>query len=157
LEHNQGKTSQFIDRLKKSLGKFYYVRVLEAHLSEKPHLHLILVLNDMIDLRYDFSRGRGFILNQNVYDSLKQKIDNCCGEGYTDIQAIGSSSGAISYAGKYAFRGSEIETSLNKAQALIEAVETLDGVLGEIETVLQVLTEADVKNSIFTFMSGSIA
>jgi len=146
------KASQFIDRLKKSLGKFYYVKVLEAHYSGRPHLHLILVLNDMIDFRYDYSKGRGFILRQEVYDLLKQKIDNCWGEGFTDIQAIGSSSEAISYVGKYAFKSSEIGTTLNKAQALVEALETLEtgldlveGVPGEIETALEGLTETDIK------------
>jgi len=145
------KTSQFIDKLKKALGDLAYVKVLEAHYSGKPHLHLIIVLETLFEFRID-AKGRGYILKQGVYDYFKNTIDKCWGYGFVDVQAIRGSGEALGYIAKYGFKASEIETTLGKIQNVVEALdrveaglETLEGVQGEIEASLEGLSEADVK------------
>jgi len=112
--------SKILDRIKRKLKRRGYevigdVRVFEAHLSGKAHVHLLIIFKKSFWYRYDVKKRRGFIQSQKVYDELKGIFESVWGYGFVDIQPVTGVDEAIDYVGKYIFKsGGEVEAILDK-------------------------------------------
>lgn len=128
-----------IRRLKESLEAIDYVKVVEAHLNGKPHLHIILVLEKGIYYRWDEKKNRSYILNQDDYDRISKILNEVWVYGFWDVRPIVSSE-AVKYVQKYSFKASEVKS-------------VVDSVLetgGDVED----LSEADRKKIILHYFAG---
>jgi len=112
--------SKVLDKVKKKFKRrgykvIGYVRVFEAHLSGKAHVHLLVIFDKSFWYRYDVKKRRGFIKDQKVYDELKGIFESVWGYGFVDIQPVSGVDDAISYVSKYAFKsGGEVESVFDK-------------------------------------------
>jgi hypothetical protein len=101
------------ERLKyRGIDIVYGVRVIEAQRSGKAHIHLILILSQQFEFRFDGVKRRGYVKREKVYQELRKLFD--LKYGFVDLQAITSKGEALSYLSKYIAKGAEIETILNK-------------------------------------------
>jgi len=130
-----------IRRLKEKLEGIGYVKVVEAHLNGKPHLHIILVLEKGIYYRWDEKRGRSYILRQVDYDRISKILDEVWVYGFWDVRPIVSSE-AVSYVEKYAFKASEVKSIVDSIDVLDENFDVED------------LSEADRKKIILHYFAG---
>jgi len=102
-----------VERLKyRDIEIIFGVRVQEAQTSGKAHHHLLILLSEPFEYRFDPVKKRGYILKQKLYNEFK-KIFNL-DLGFIDIQAITNHKEAVSYLGKYFSKGGEIETLIDK-------------------------------------------
>jgi hypothetical protein len=102
-----------VERLKyRDIDIIFGVRVQEAQTSGKAHHHLLIILSEPFEYRFDPVKKRGYILKQKLYDEFKKVFD--LGLGWVDIQAITTQREAVGYLSKYFSKGGEIETILNK-------------------------------------------
>jgi hypothetical protein len=101
------------ERLKyRGIDIVFGVRVIEAQRSGKAHIHLILILSQQFEFRFDSVKRRGYVKREKVYQELRKLFD--LKYGFVDLQAITSRGEALSYLSKYIAKGAEIETILNK-------------------------------------------
>jgi hypothetical protein len=120
VEESWKKAKNFSKHFKKVVERLKYrdieiifgVRVQEAQTSGKAHHHLLIILSQPFEYRFDPVKKRGYILKQKLYNQFK-KIFNL-GLGFVDIQAITNEREAISYLSKYFSKNGEIETLLDK-------------------------------------------
>jgi hypothetical protein len=102
-----------VERLKyRDIEIIFGVRVQEAQTSGKAHHHLLLILSEPFEYRFDPVKKRGYVLKQKLYNEFK-KIFNL-DLGFVDIQAITNHKEAVSYLSKYFSKNGEIETLLDK-------------------------------------------
>jgi hypothetical protein len=101
------------ERLKyRGIDIVYGVRVIEAQRSGKAHIHLILILSQQFEFRFDSVKRRGYVKREKVYQELRKLFD--LKYGFVDLQAITTQREAVGYLSKYVVKGAEIETILNK-------------------------------------------
>jgi hypothetical protein len=120
VEESWKKAKNFSKHFKKVVERLKYrdieiifgVRVQEAQTSGKAHHHLLIILSEPFEYRFDPVKKRGYILKQKLYNEFK-KIFNL-GLGFVDIQAITNHKEAVSYLGKYFSKNGEIESLLDK-------------------------------------------
>jgi hypothetical protein len=120
VEESWRKARKFSKHFKKVVERLKYrdieiifgVRVQEAQKTGKAHHHLLIILSEPFEYRFDPVKKRGYILKQKVYDEFKKVFD--LGLGWVDIQAITTQREAVGYLSKYVAKGAEIETILNK-------------------------------------------
>jgi hypothetical protein len=120
VEESWKKAKNFSKHFKKVVERLKYrdieiifgVRVQEAQTSGKAHHHLLIILSEPFEYRFDPVKKRGYILKQKLYNQFKKIFD--LGLGFVDIQAITNHREAVSYLSKYFTKGGEIETILNK-------------------------------------------
>jgi hypothetical protein len=120
VEESWKKAKKFSRNFKKVIERLRYrdidiifgVRVQEAQTSGKAHHHLLVILSEPFEYRFDPVKKRGYILKQKLYNEFK-KVFNL-DLGFLDIQAITNHREAISYLGKYFSKNGEIETLLDK-------------------------------------------
>jgi hypothetical protein len=120
VEESWKKAKNFSKHFKKVVERLKYrdieiifgVRVQEAQTSGKAHHHLLIILSEPFEYRFDPVKKRGYILKQKLYNEFK-KIFNL-DLGFVDIQAITNHKEAVSYLGKYFCKNGEIETLIDK-------------------------------------------
>jgi hypothetical protein len=106
------------ERLKyRGIDIVYGVRVIEAQRSGKAHIHLILILSQQFEFRFDSVKRRGYIKREKVYQELRKLFD--LKYGFVDLQAITTQREAVSYLSKYFTKGGEIETILKKEDEVL--------------------------------------
>jgi hypothetical protein len=102
-----------IERLRyRDIEVIFGVRVQEAQGSGKAHHHLLVILSEPFEYRFDPVKKRGYILKQKLYNEFK-KIFNL-DLGFIDIQAITNHKEAVGYLSKYFSKNGEIETLIDK-------------------------------------------
>jgi hypothetical protein len=102
-----------VERLKyRDIEIIFGVRVQEAQTSGKAHHHLLIILSEPFEYRFDPVKKRGYVLKQKLYNQLKKIFD--LGLGFVDIQAITNHREAVGYLSKYFSKNGEIETLLDK-------------------------------------------
>jgi hypothetical protein len=102
-----------IERLRyRDIEIIFGVRVQEAQGNGKAHHHLLIILSEPFEYRFDPVKKRGYILKQKLYNEFK-KIFNL-DLGFIDIQAITNHKEAVGYLSKYFSKNGEIETLLDK-------------------------------------------
>jgi hypothetical protein len=120
VEESWKKAKNFSKHFKKVVERLKYrdieiifgVRVQEAQTSGKAHHHLLIILSEPFEYRFDPVKKRGYILKQKLYDEFKRIFN--LGLGFVDIQAITNHREAVSYLGKYFSKNGEIETLIDK-------------------------------------------
>jgi len=101
------------ERLKyRGIDIVYGIRVIEAQQSGKAHIHLILILSQQFEFRFDSVKRRGYVKREKVYQELRKLFN--LNYGFLDLQAITNCNEAVRYLGKYIAKGGEIETLLDK-------------------------------------------
>jgi hypothetical protein len=120
VEESWKRAKKFSKNFKKVVERLRYrdieiifgVRVQEAQTSGKAHHHLLIILSEPFEYRFDPVKKRGYILKQKLYDEFKKVFD--LGLGWVDIQAITTQREAVGYLSKYFSKNGEIETLLDK-------------------------------------------
>jgi hypothetical protein len=102
-----------VERLKyRDIEIIFGIRVQEAQTSGKAHHHLLIILSEPFEYRFDPGKKRGYVLKQKLYSEFKKIFD--LGLGFIDIQAITNHREAVGYLSKYFSKNGEIETLLDK-------------------------------------------
>jgi hypothetical protein len=102
-----------VERLKyRDIEIIFGIRVQEAQTSGKAHHHLLIILSEPFEYRFDPVKKRGYVLKQKLYSEFKKIFD--LGLGFIDIQAITNHREAVSYLSKYFSKNGEVETLLDK-------------------------------------------
>jgi hypothetical protein len=120
VEESWKKAKKFSKHFKKVVERLRYrdieiifgVRVQEAQGSGRAHHHLLIILSEPFEYRFDPVKRRGYILKQKLYNEFKKIFD--LGLGFADIQALTNEREAVGYLSKYFSKNGEIETLLDK-------------------------------------------
>jgi hypothetical protein len=120
VEESWKRAKKFSKHFKRVVEKLKYrdieiifgIRVQEAQTSGKAHHHLLIILSEPFEYRFDPVKKRGYILKQKLYSEFKKIFD--LGLGFIDIQAITNHREAVGYLSKYFSKNGEIETLLDK-------------------------------------------